>query len=112
MGNHEFDDGVRGLVPFLKHVTFPVLACNLDLQEEPELENQKNLTKSLILEKAGVKIGVIGYLTPDTKVLSAATRVIYFDEVQSIDKEAKRLKDLGVKVIIALGHSGFEMDCK
>lgn len=112
LGNHEFDDGVPGLLPFLENVKFPVLASNLDLTEEPELAKQKSLVNSVIIKKNDVDIGVIGYLTPDTKVLSASTRVGYFEEVPSVAKEAKRLKEQGVNVLIALGHSGFEMDCK
>ena len=36
--------------------------------------------------------------------------MIFYDEIESISKEAKRLKKDGVNIIIALGHSGFEMD--
>lgn len=33
-------------------------------------------------------------------------------EIPSITDEAKRLKNQGVDILIALGHSGFEMDTK
>lgn len=36
--------------------------------------------------------------------------MIFYDEIQSISKEAKRMKADGIDIIIALGHSGFEMD--
>ena len=29
LGNHDFDDGVEGLVPFIEGVDFPVLAANI-----------------------------------------------------------------------------------
>ena len=29
LGNHEFDDGVEGLVPFIDGANFPVLAANI-----------------------------------------------------------------------------------
>ena len=29
LGNHDFDDGVEGLVPFLQQVNFPVLSANI-----------------------------------------------------------------------------------
>ncbi|KAJ8867069.1 hypothetical protein PR048_032931 [Dryococelus australis] len=66
LGNHEFDDNVAGLVPFITNVTCPVLCANVDLTEEPTLA-ATHLSNSTILEVGGVKIGVIGYLTPDTK---------------------------------------------
>lgn len=43
---------------------------------------------------------------------SITSNVIFYDEIESISKEAKRLKANGVNIIIALGHSGFDMDRK
>jgi 5'-nucleotidase len=67
LGNHEFDDGVNGLVPFINNATFPILASNLDLSKEPNL-NRPNLLKSVVFHLGGVKVAVIGYVTPETKV--------------------------------------------
>ena len=33
LGNHDFDNGIEGLIPFLKGVNFPVLAANMDVSE-------------------------------------------------------------------------------
>ncbi|ALC41076.1 veil, partial [Drosophila busckii] len=109
LGNHEFDKNVEGLIPFLNDVQFPVLACNLDLSKEPELAATK-LTNSTVLETNGVKIGVIGYLTPETKNLTSVNDVMYNEEIVSINEEAARLKAQGIKIIIALGHSGYQKD--
>lgn len=109
MGNHEFDDGVKGLIPFIDNATFPIVTANLDLSKQPDLA-ATNLKNSTILEINGRKIGVIGYLTPETKILSTTENVIFEDEVESIRKEAKKLKEQGVDILIALGHSGFETD--
>jgi 5'-nucleotidase len=67
LGNHEFDDGVDGLVPFINNATFPFVASNLDLSKETRL-NIPNLKKSVVFDLDGVKVAVIGYVTPDTKV--------------------------------------------
>jgi 5'-nucleotidase len=67
LGNHEFDDGVKGLVPFINYATFPILASNLDITKEPDLYNP-NLKNSVVFDLDGVKVAVIGYVTPDTKV--------------------------------------------
>jgi 5'-nucleotidase len=29
LGNHDFDDGVEGIVPFIEGADFPVLAANI-----------------------------------------------------------------------------------
>ena len=60
----------------------------------------------------GTKIGVIGYLTPETKVLSQSGNVKFLDEVESIKREVTILKNQGVKILIAVGHSGFATDKK
>ncbi|KAH8280429.1 hypothetical protein KR018_006987, partial [Drosophila ironensis] len=110
LGNHEFDEKVEGLIPFLNDVNFPVLACNLNLTNAPELKATKHLAHSAILEANGTKIGVIGYLTPDTKKLTLKMPVEFNEEVTSINIEAKKLKEKGIKIIIALGHSGYAKD--
>ncbi|XP_031832592.2 protein 5NUC [Nomia melanderi] len=111
LGNHEFDDGVDGLVPFIQNASFPIVTSNLDLSKEPKLA-ATNLLNSVVLMVSGTKIGVIGYLTPDTKMISRTEEVIFLDEVESIRREAKELKKQGVNILIALGHSGFSVDKK
>ncbi|XP_014477407.1 PREDICTED: protein 5NUC-like [Dinoponera quadriceps] len=109
LGNHEFDDGVEGLIPFIQNVTFPIVTSNLDLSKQLNLRATK-LKNSTVLTVGDRKIGVIGYLTPETKILSTSENVIFKDEVESIREEVKKLKDQGVDILIALGHSGYETD--
>ncbi|XP_012218401.2 protein 5NUC [Linepithema humile] len=111
LGNHEFDDGVDGLIPFIQNASYPIVTANLDLSRQPDLAATK-LKNSTILEVNGRKIGVIGYLTPETKILSTTNNVIFKDEVESIREEVKKLKSQGVDILIALGHSGFDTDKK
>ncbi|XP_046409396.1 protein 5NUC-like isoform X2 [Neodiprion fabricii] len=109
LGNHEFDQGVTGLIPFIENATFPVLAANLNLTNEPELGATK-LAKSTVIDINGTQVGIIGYLTPETKLLATTDNVIFDEEVAAITEEAARLKESGVNILIALGHSGFTMD--
>ncbi|XP_065367554.1 protein 5NUC-like [Calliphora vicina] len=110
LGNHEFDENVAGLVPFLNAVTFPVLTTNLDVRKEPALAKAKNFYNSTILDVRGVKVAVIGYLTPETKYLTVPNEVEFMDEIVSINEEAERIKKQGINIIIALGHSGYLKD--
>lgn len=68
LGNHEFDDGVEDVRSFLHNITVPVVASNLDLSDEPSLADEPNLVKSKVLTIKGRKIGIVGYLTPETAV--------------------------------------------
>lgn len=111
LGNHEFDDGVDGLIPFIQNASFPIVTSNLDLSKQPNLAATK-LLNSTVLTINGRKIGIIGYLTPETKIISRTEEVIFRDEVESIRRETKKLKSEGVNILIAVGHSGFEVDKK
>lgn len=101
---------MAGVIPFIRNLSSPVLAANLILDKVPELAQEKNLRKSVILEKDGVLIGIIGYLTAETRYLAPKNNVDYEDEVIAITREVKKLKSQGVEIIIALGHSGFIKD--
>lgn len=68
LGNHEFDDGVNDVQLFIRNITIPVVSSNLDLSNEPLLDKEPNLKKSTVLTVNGRKIGIIGYLTPETSV--------------------------------------------
>lgn len=72
------------MVPFLNEVDFPVLVANLDLSKTPEMQTTKSLNHSVVFTKAGVRIGVIGYLTPETKQLTPVNTVEFLDEIEAI----------------------------
>ena len=70
LGNHDFDNGVTGLVDFLDNVTFPVLAANMDYSKEPLLEGTDRVQATSILDVGGgQKIGVIGYISEEMPYL-------------------------------------------
>lgn len=71
-------------MPFLNKAEFPVLTANLDLSNQPELRAAKNLQNSTVLDVNGVKVGVIGYLTPETQNLTKAKDILFIDEVEAI----------------------------
>ena len=109
LGNHDFDDGVSGLLPFLNQVNFPVLAANLNATKFPKF--QEKILPSITLNIGGTLVGVIGYITPKTSYISQPGPDIEFlDEIHSIKLECKKLKDKGVNILIALGHSGYNFD--
>ncbi len=68
LGNHEFDNAIPGLVPFMRNVSFPLVSANIDATAEPEVAAL--LAPSAVLTVGGEKIGVIGYTTKNTPILS------------------------------------------
>lgn len=83
LGNHEFDDGVKDVQSFLRNITIPVVVSNIDLSDEPSLANIPNLMKSKVLTIKGRKIGIVGYLTPETAV-SNELRLLVISGLMSV----------------------------
>jgi len=108
LGNHEFDDGVKGLVPFLKNQTVPFVVSNIDIQHTPELSGLYQ--PSVVIRVGGRRIGLIGYLTPETLEVSNPGKLIINDEIEAVRREAEKLTNEGVDIIIGLGHSGYDKD--
>ncbi|KAI9563179.1 hypothetical protein GHT06_010637 [Daphnia sinensis] len=108
LGNHEFDDGVAGLAPFVNAANHPVLASNIDTSREPWLHGK--IPKSVVVEVGGRRVGIIGYLTVETSYISSLDAVKVFDEIHGVREEAERLKKDGVNILIAVGHAGYLKD--
>ena len=66
LGNHEFDDSPEGLLPLAQNATFPIVCSNCDFTEMPEFAGL--IKPYIVVEVQGKKIGIIGYLTPNTRV--------------------------------------------
>ncbi|XP_066153262.1 protein 5NUC-like isoform X3 [Euwallacea fornicatus] len=108
LGNHEFDFTEAALSSFLDAISVPVVAANTNFSQEPSLEGK--IQPSVILDVDGRKVGIIGYLTPNTAVISSTGKVTFEGEVASLRRESEALASQGVDIIIALGHSGHIMD--
>lgn len=67
LGNHEFDDGLAGLIPYLKSVKVPWVCSNIRTEDEPAFNNL-TVRPWLSIDVNGRKVAVVGYLTPETKV--------------------------------------------
>ncbi|KAL1497991.1 hypothetical protein ABEB36_008863 [Hypothenemus hampei] len=110
LGNHEFDLSVSTLATFLEHLNTPVIAANLNFSLVPSLQDK--VKSSIVLDVSGQKIGIIGYLTPETIQISNTGDVIFEDEITALNREAALLESQGINIIIALGHSGYVTDQK
>ena len=113
LGNHEFDDGDGDLEKFTEAVPYPMLACNLDLRHQQELKQliKPSITRTLTYNGMEQKVGIIGYVTPDTKELSnSGAGVKFLKEIPALQAEVDRLKGQGITILIAVGHSGYKKD--
>ncbi|MEX0286411.1 MAG: bifunctional UDP-sugar hydrolase/5'-nucleotidase [Paracoccaceae bacterium] len=109
VGNHEFDDGPEALLEFVKLANFPVLMSNADLSGEPALKDV--IQKSVVVEKNGEKIGLIG-VTPinNDELASPGPNITFSDPSPAIQAEIDALTADGINKIILLSHSGYATD--
>lgn len=105
LGNHEFDDGPEGLIPFLRQTDFAKLCANADFSAYPEIDQRVAPTK--ILNIKGTKVGLIGLITPDLPFISNMGKVQLFDLDASITRAIAHLESQGVKIHIAVSHCGY-----
>lgn len=66
--------------------------------------------KSVVLNKGGKNIGIIGVILADTPNLSRPEKLIFLDEIESIRAEIINLKQKHVDIIIVLSHCGLNLD--
>ena len=112
IGNHDFDNGIDGLVKQLPHANFPFIVSNYDFSDT-EMEG-KHL-KYKVFNKGGIKIGVFGIgiqlkgLVP--KKLYENT--LYQDPIEKSNHYASYLKELlGCDIVICLSHLGYKYKTK
>ncbi|MDR1699517.1 MAG: metallophosphoesterase [Prevotellaceae bacterium] len=110
LGNHEFDNGIEHLAEKLPTLTVPVVLTNYDVSGSVLNDFVKPY---LIIERNGLKIGVIGLLI-DLNGLALANSykgMKYLDFVKPANETSAFLKNKKkCDMVICLSHLGFEND--
>lgn len=108
IGNHDFDNGIDGIVSKLPFAKFPLLCANYDFSNT-DLKGKTEAFK--IFNRGGLKIGVFGLGIELNGLVDKKNYgdTIYQDPVQKAAEMAIRLKqDEKCDVIICLSHLGFK----
>jgi 5'-nucleotidase len=105
LGNHDFDNGVQGLVDMLPHADFQWVSANYDVAGsllEPHVR------PSIIMERGGIRIGIFGLgIDFDGLVLDALhDGVSYMDPVVTARRQADALREAGCGLVVCLSHLG------
>lgn len=107
-GNHEFDFGPRALAPRLKESNFPWIASNISTRGEPGFPGA---ARTMVLDRGGVRIGLIGLTTPETAVASSPGPNLAFEEpVEAALRLVPELLEQGAEIVIALTHQDLARD--
>jgi 5'-nucleotidase len=110
IGNHEFDHGIAGVVPFLEAIKSPIIITNVN--DSLVEQFQEKYTNSTIIERNGRKIGIIGVILQTTDIIAQTGDLKFTRESEAVKEEAKKLKRNGINIIIVLSHCGLEVDKK
>jgi len=109
LGNHDFDLGQKNLLQLTTIAKFPTVSANVvnDKGEYPV-----NNKPYVVIEKNGLKIGVIGVMSQGLYGLVNQTMLVGIKVLSPVETTQKYIDELLPKtdLIVALSHEGVEDD--
>lgn len=110
LGNHDFDNGIDGLVKQLPHANFPFISSNYDVigtALEGHVEPYR------VFDRGGIRIGVFGLGIELEGLVNAELYegIRYRDPLQTANEMGTLLrKEMGCDIVICLSHLGYRYD--
>lgn len=108
IGNHEYNYGVPYLDSVIRQAKFPFLSANTFRIEPAGIHAYRSWT---IVERAGLKIGIIGATTPGVAVWDAENirgRLRFGEIVPAVREAVREARAAGAEVILVTVHSGLD----
>ena len=105
VGNHEFNYGLPFLEKAVAQAKFPFLAANA---RRPD--GTRVFPAFTIIERAGVKIGIVGATNPGSVVWDRANltgRLVASDIIPAVRVAVDSARAAGAELIVAVLHTGF-----
>jgi 2',3'-cyclic-nucleotide 2'-phosphodiesterase (5'-nucleotidase family) len=123
VGNHEFDYGPVGerstpgpgddprgaLIARAQEARFAILASNVRMREDGTAIEWPSITPSVLIERAGIQVGIIGVTTEhtlSTTIYGNVRDLVIEPLTAAIVREAGRLRERGADVIVVAAHAG------
>lgn len=106
IGNHDFDNGVDGLVSMMPHASFQFVSANYDVSGSPL---EPFVRPWVVREIAGVKVGIFGLgIAFEGLVLASLHEgVLYTDPFAAARRSVTELRGQGCALVICLSHLGY-----
>ena len=112
IGNHDFDNGLDGLVNQLPHAKFPFIVSNYDFSNT---NMHDKYLKYKVFNKGGIKVGVfgIGIELDELVPKNLYGNTLYQNPIKKANYYSNYLKvSLGCDLVICLSHLGFKYNTK
>lgn len=103
-GNHDFNYGYQRLIELNEKANFPIFAANVVNEEGNNI-----LDADSIIDVDGVKVGLFGLATEETKTKSSPANtegLTFVNSIETAKNEVAKLKNQGAQVIICISHLG------
>ncbi|BDU77149.1 bifunctional metallophosphatase/5'-nucleotidase [Mesoterricola sediminis] len=110
LGNHDFDNGVEGLVAAMEDAKFDFVNCNFDAKGAPKLAAR--LKPWIIKEFPGVKVGITGCCIDFKGLVSAKNHagVDWREPAEALKPVVAHLREKErVDLVVVLSHLGFDV---
>lgn len=112
LGNHEFDWGIPIMVDRIEQAEFPMLAANVFLKETGD--RPAWATPYTVVERQGVKIAILGLITPNTPSVTMPDNVAHLDFADPVAIANHWIPilvpDLADAVVLLCHIGGFQRD--
>ena len=106
IGNHEYNYGVPYLDSVVRQAAFPFLSANTYRVSPPGVHAYRAWT---IVERQGIKIGIIGATTPGVTIWDAENirgRLRFGDIVPAVRTAVAEVRAAGADIVLVTMHSG------
>ena len=93
----------------IREAQFPVLGANIINKDTGKPIDWENVTPSVMLEAAGVKVGIIGLITAEALEVTASANTVGLAITPLADavvREARELRAAGAQIVIVTAHAG------
>ena len=112
LGNHEFNFGMEALDEILKDIKAKKLTANFYYKKN----DKRYIDATTIIEKDGVKLGIIGLSAPMSAKFEEDTGNLkdmkFTSPTEEVRTQVEKLKAKGVDAIIVIAHMGIENENK
>ena len=106
-GNHEFDFGKATFFKRMAEARFPIFCANI---RNPDGTLAAGLRERTIMTFDGIRIGIAAATDEEAVILSSPGDLKFPRAVETIEKQAKALRQEGADIVVACVHTGRAKD--